>query len=174
MWNIKLITKIFKVICLLGLILLVMNSCDDSNPMIMEEPCCVNPPYHETMSMEVEQNTMLPGELPQPMIVGGYPVNPACPDCKYDFMVSLQTDGWFGGHFCGGSLVREDWVVTAAHCVQGTSPSSIEVVIGLHNVNGTNGSQTRDVDQIIIHPQYSGNSLNNDYALLRLSSPITK
>jgi len=172
MWNIKLITKIFKVICLLGLILLVMNSCDDSsNPLSNEEPCCVNPPYHETMSME--QHTMLPGELPQPMIVGGYPVDPACPNCKYDFMVSLQTDGWFGGHFCGGSLVREDWVVTAAHCVQGTSPSSIEVVIGLHNVNGTNGSQTRDVDQIIIHPQYSGNSLNNDYALLRLSSPIT-
>ena len=46
-------------------------------------------------------------------------------------------------------------------------------MVGLHNVNGTNGSQTRDVDQIIIHPQYSGNSLNNDYALLRLSSPIT-
>ena len=173
MWNIKLITNTFKVFCLLGLILLLCNSCtDDSyNPMANEEPCCVNPPYHETMSME--QHTMMPGELPQPMIVGGYPVDPACPNCKYDFMVSLQTDGWFGGHFCGGSLVREDWVVTAAHCVQGTSPSSIEVVIGLHNVNGTNGSQTRDVDQIIIHPQYSGNSLNNDYALLHLTSPVT-
>ena len=47
------------------------------------------------------------------MIVGGYPVDPACPNCKYDFMVSLQSDGWLGGHFCGGSLVREDWVVTA-------------------------------------------------------------
>ena len=173
MINIKLITKILKVLCLIGVILLLMNSCNDSNPMIMEEPCCVNPPYHETMSMQVEEHTMMPGELPQPMIVGGYPVDPACPNCKYDFMVSLQTDGWFGGHFCGGSLVREDWVVTAAHCVQGTSPSSVEVVIGLHNVNGTTGQQTRNVSEIIIHPQYSNNSLNNDYALLRLSSPIT-
>ena len=157
---------------LLLLIMLVFISCDDTyNPMTNEEPCCVNPPYHETMSME--QHTMNPGDLPQPMIVGGSPVNPACPNCKYDFMVSLQTDGWFGGHFCGGSLVREDWVVTAAHCVQGTSPNSIEVVIGLHNVNGTTGQQTRNVSEIIIHPQYSNNSLNNDYALLRLSSPIT-
>ena len=47
------------------------------------------------------------------------------------------------------------------------------MVIGLHNVNGTTGNQTRDVAEIIIHPQYSNNSLNNDYALLRLSSPIT-
>jgi secreted trypsin-like serine protease len=46
-------------------------------------------------------------------------------------------------------------------------------VIGLHNVNGTTGNQTRDVVEIIIHPNYSGNSLNNDYALLRLDEPIT-
>ena len=172
MLNVKLIMKIFKTLCLIGLIMMVMNGCNDSyNPMTNEEPCCVDPPYHEVMSME--QHTMNPGELPWPMIVGGEQVDPACPDCKYPFMVSLQSGGWFGGHFCGGSLVREDWVVTAAHCVQGESPNNVDVVIGLHNVNGTTGDQTRDVVEIIIHPQYSNNSLNNDYALLRLDEPIT-
>ena len=60
----------------MGLILLFCNSCDNSyNPMSNEEPCCVNPPYHEVMSME--QHTMFTGELPQPMIVGGYPSKPS-------------------------------------------------------------------------------------------------
>ena len=166
---------------LIVLMLLLFSCSEDSNPASPEirlsdntteetpVPCCVTPEdVNLMMASEQEGNN-----LHWPMIVGGEQVDPACPDCKYPFMVSIQGTGWWGGHFCGGSLVREDWVVTAAHCVQGENASSIDVVIGLHNVNGTTGNQSRGVDEIIIHPQYSGNSLNNDYALLRLDSPIT-
>ena len=81
MINIKLITRIFKTLCLIGLILMVMNSCNDSNPLSTEP---------EVRLTTQDFPSMMPGELPQPMIVGGTQVNPACPNCKYDFMVSLQ------------------------------------------------------------------------------------
>ena len=85
MWNIKLIKNTIKVISILVLILLFCNSCDDSsNPVANEVPCCVFPPDVNTMSME--QHTMMPGELPWPMIVGGTPVSPACPNFKYEFI----------------------------------------------------------------------------------------
>ena len=160
MWNYKLLWRIFKITVALTVFLLVLNSCDDDSTFTTE-------PDMTLMSMEITNH----GDLPWPMIVGGTQVDPACPDCKYPFMVSVQWSGNWGGHYCGGSLVREDWVVTAAHCVEGTSPSSINVKIGLHNVNGTTGSETRYVDQIIVHPNYSSWSLDNDYALIHLSSP---
>ena len=155
--NRKILTRGFQILAFILLMLLLFNSCE-SNPL-------------EAKTRVQNYHSMAPGQLPEPFIVGGEEVDPACPDCKYDFMVSLQTNS--GYHFCGGALVREDWVITAAHCVQGDSPSQVKVKIGLHNVNGTQGSITRSVSQIIIHPSYSSWSLNNDYAILQLSQPIT-
>ena len=65
-------------------------------------------------------------------VTGGLEVNPACPDCKYPFNVSIQTwdedvlnqqipssGNTWDDHYCQGALVAPDWVLTTADCARG-------------------------------------------------------
>ncbi|KAM4548558.1 mast cell protease 1A-like [Odontesthes bonariensis] len=91
-------------------------------------------------------------------IVGG---RDAAPHSR-PFMASLQARG---GHFCGGALVREDFVLTAAHCNMATP---FTVVLGIDTLRGNEpAKQEFRVLNAIPHPNY--NDLANDVMLLKLS-----
>ncbi|KAK7066899.1 hypothetical protein SK128_027104 [Halocaridina rubra] len=94
---------------------------------------------------------------------------------EYPWQVGLVQPG-NSQPFCGGSIISDEYILTAAHCVTGTSPSNLNVVVGEHNwatTSETAATQTLSVQQITIHPNYNSNTLNNDLALIKLSSPLT-
>uniref|UniRef100_A0A8C9Z200 trypsin n=1 Tax=Sander lucioperca TaxID=283035 RepID=A0A8C9Z200_SANLU len=68
--------------------------------------------------------------------------------------------------YCGGFLLNEDFVMTAAHC----QASSYTVLLGVHNIHNSNGVQRISVEQAFPHEDYSETNFNNDIMLLKLSS----
>ena len=94
-------------------------------------------------------------------IVGGEAANSS----TWGWAVSLSMNRRY---LCGGSIISDSWVITAAHCVLGYIPSQVIVYAG--STLRWTGTQIRVVRNIIMHPNYNPNTLVNDIALLQLQS----
>lgn len=103
-----------------------------------------------------------------PEIVNGDPV----PTGKYPFMTFILIQQGQSTFQCGGSLIDERYVLTAAHCVDGAKASGVTTRIGVTRLGSQQGV-VRKVAKIFVHPDFShvSRGLQNDVALLRLSEP---
>ncbi|CAO1393902.1 unnamed protein product [Diamesa tonsa] len=86
---------------------------------------------------------------------------------KVPYQVSLQYNGQ---HICGGSIVNNITIVTAAHCVSEFEANSLSIRAGssLHSSGGV----TKNVSKVFIHPQYNAELMDYDIAVLKLDTPL--
>jgi len=77
------------------------------------------------------------------------------------------------GLFCGASVIAPDAVLTAAHCVTGMRASRLTVVTGRTRLSSEDSGQRTGVSRITIDPRWSAASTVNDFAVLRLSRPVS-
>ncbi|KAH8418319.1 hypothetical protein KR222_011120 [Zaprionus bogoriensis] len=87
---------------------------------------------------------------------------------QHPYQVSIQTIK--GSHFCGGSIISEDIVVTAAHCMQSYAASKIQVRLGSTLRN--QGGEVVSVKSFKFHEGYNSELMVNDVAVIKLSSPV--
>ncbi|XP_049301690.1 trypsin-1-like [Anopheles funestus] len=112
----------------------------------------------------------LPRFLPKPQygvghrIVGGFEIDVS----ETPYQVSLQ---YHKRHICGGSVLSSKWVLTAAHCTDGSSPSSLTLRLG--SSKHASGGQIARIANIVQHPKYDDSTTDFDYSLLELKDELT-
>ena len=92
---------------------------------------------------------------------------PFCIGCElaengqFPWQASLQTSG----HFCGAAIISSTFLNCAAHCKSSVFTANVG------DVDNTKGQQIR-AKTYISHPNYNGNLIINDFAVIQLASEI--
>lgn len=97
-------------------------------------------------------------------IVGGTNANPG----QYPYQVSLRGGSASGSHFCGGSIINNRWVLSAAHCTIGRAQNSVGIVVGTVLLSG--GGAGHISSRIINHPNYNANTIAFDVSVVQTAT----
>jgi len=97
-------------------------------------------------------------------IVGGNPTDPH----EIPWQVGL-VNSWSPRPFCGGTIISERFIMTAAHCMGG----SFQVLAQEHDVTDNSDGTKHNVKASTSHPNYNDNTYDYDYAIVELVEPLS-
>ena len=106
-----------------------------------------------------------PSQASAPRIVGGSPIEIASAPWQVLLRINNTTQ-------CGGAIIADTWILTAAHCMSGISAGQVEAFVGVTDQNRLTREQLVPVNQVIVNPQWNSANYSNDLALIGLAAPI--
>ncbi|XP_017489731.1 PREDICTED: trypsin-1-like [Rhagoletis zephyria] len=122
-------------------------------------PIILNPPRNCTECVCGIANT-------QKRIVGGQETETH----QYPWMAMLLYGGRF---YCAASLINDQFLITASHCVYGFRKERISVRLLEHDRKMSNFLKIdRNVVNITTHPKYNARTYDNDIAIIQLDKPV--
>jgi secreted trypsin-like serine protease len=103
------------------------------------------------------------------MIVGGQQAAAG----RWPFHVGLllaSEKNNFQAQFCAGTIVDDEFILTAAHCASFVPPNKLHILTGTQSL--TAGGTRREVRAIKVHPRYDSKTLDFDIAIVQLENKI--
>merc|ERR1711994_955153 len=98
-------------------------------------------------------------------IIGGHDAEPHA----YPWQISFRS---LGQHICGGSIINENQVICAVHCVQGQLALLDSVVAGAHKLILETGHQKRNIKSMEAHSNFNMQELEDDISIITVSEPF--
>ena len=157
----------------------VVASCGETAPTIARTPGGDSPPQNQLPPIPAAELSQCghnmyyhAADVPGAGIVGG--IN-AAPN-EYPWLARLKISIGDGqSDLCGASLISDNWLLTAAHCVVGTKVEDIVAIFADHDkTKPDDGEYARSISVVRVHSQYNRNSNENDIAMLKLSTPVDR